>query len=154
MKTQEIAFTTTKIDGDAFTVETARNGKAVVIYNANRTFGTRTELPAGCGVVSRLAEIALTVAGMSILGEAMIKEMEIEILKDIRWDRLEAVARVIDSEEDFITARCEIRVDKKGRSKTLVARACGTICTVKRPFQKADSGRVVQLSSSRSRAAG
>lgn len=154
MKTQEIAFTTTKIDGDAFTVETARNGKAVVIYNANRTFGTRTELPAGCGVVSRLAEIALTVAGMSILGEAMIKEMEIEILKDIRWDRLEAVARVIDSEEDFITARCEIRVDKKGRPKTLVARACGTICTVKRPFQKADSGRVVQLSSSRSRAAG
>lgn len=154
MKTEEIAFTTTKIDGDAFTVETARNGKAVVIYNANRTFGTRTELPAGCGVVSRLAEIALTVAGMSILGEAMIKEMEIEILKDIRWDRLEAVARIIDSEEDFITARCEIRVDKKGRSKTLVARACGTICTVKRPFQKADSGRVVQLSSNRGRAAG
>lgn len=154
MKTEEIAFTTTKIDGDAFTVETARNGKAVVIYNANRVFGTRTELPAGCGVVSRLAEIALTVAGMSILGEAMIKEMEIEILKDIRWDRLEAVARIIDSEEDFITARCEIRVDKKGRSKTLVARACGTICTVKRPFQKADSGRVVQLSSNRGRAAG
>lgn len=156
MKTHDITFTSTKIDGDVFTVEKAGNGKAIVLYNANRVFGTRTELPAGCGVVSKLAEIALTVAGMSILGEAMIKEMEIEMLKDMRWDRLEAVARIIDSEEDFITARCEIRVDKKGRSKTLVARACGTICTVKRPFQKADSGQVVQLSpgSSRGRAAG
>lgn len=156
MKTQEITFTTQKIDDDAFTVEKAGNGKAIVIYNAHRVFGTQTELPAGCGVVSKLAEIALTVAGMSVLGEATIKEMEIEMLKDMRWDRLEAVARIIDSEEDFTTARCEIRVNKKGKPKTLVARACGTICTVKRPFHKADPGRVVQLSSgsSRSRAAG
>lgn len=157
MKTQEITFTTTKIDGDVFTVETARNGKAIVIYNADRGFGARTELPAGCGLMSKLAEIALTLTGMSLLGEAMIKEMEIEMLNDRQWDCLKAVARIIDSEEDFITARCEIRADKKGRAKTLVARACGTICTVKRSLHKATAASVVHLSSSpgrSSRAAG
>lgn len=154
MKTQEITLTTIKVDGDVFTIEKAKNGKAVVIYNASRVFGAQTELPAGCGLMSKLAEISLTVAGMTVLGEAMIKEMEIEILSDKRWDCLEAVARIIDSEEDFTTARCEIRVDKKGRSKSLVAKAFGTICRVKRPFRKASSGQVVHLSSSGSRATG
>lgn len=154
MKTQAITFTTTKIDGDDFTVETARNGKAVVIYNAGPRFSARTELPASCGLVSKLAEISLTLAGMTLLGEAMIKEMEVEMFSDRQWDSLKAVARIIDSEEDFTTARCEIRVDKKGSAKTLVARACGTICTVKRPFHKTDAGRVVQLSSGHGRAAG
>ncbi|HEX7026687.1 MAG TPA: hypothetical protein VF268_05555 [Gammaproteobacteria bacterium] len=150
MKTHEINLTATRGDGDVFTVEKAGNGKATVIYNANRVFDTQTGLPAGCGLLSRLAETSLTAAGMSILGKAITREMEIEMLADIsdtRWHRLQAVARVIDAEEDFATVRCEIRIDKNGKSKPLVARAFGTICRVKKPFHKTDPGRVIPLRS-------
>lgn len=149
MKTHEFNLTATRGDGDIFTIENADNGIAIVIY-VNRAFVTQPELPAGCGLLSRLAETSLTVAGMTILGKSITKEMEIEILNDIggtRWHRLQAVARVIDTEEDFATARCEIRIDKNGKSKPLVARAFGTICRAKKPFHKTDPGRVIPLRS-------
>lgn len=133
MKKHGINLTASEVDGAVFRIEKARNGKAVVIYNAGRAPGARSGLAAGCGLVSRLAELSLTVAGMTVLGDSIMKEMEIEILSDKRGVKLEATARILDSEEDFTTAECAIRAGRKGGQKTLVARAFGTICGVKRP---------------------
>lgn len=134
MKKQKIAFAR-GAGGDVFTIEKALNGKATVVYNADRMAGSQPGLPAGCGLVSRLAELSLTVAGMTILGDSIMKEMEIEILSDKRTGSLEAIARIVDSEEDLTTAECAIRVGRKGGQKTLVARAFGTICGVKKPVR-------------------
>jgi acyl-coenzyme A thioesterase PaaI-like protein len=132
MKKRKINFTASKAEGAFFTIEKARNGKAVVIYNADRATGAQSGLPAGCGLVSRLAELSLTVAGMTVLGDSIMKEMEIQILSGRRGGKLEATARIVDSEENFTTAECAIRIGGKGRQKPLVARAFGTICGVRR----------------------
>lgn len=143
MKKHAINLAASEVDDAVFTIEKARNGKAVVIYNAGRAAGAQSGLPAGCGLVSRLAELSLTVAGMTVLGDSIMKEMEIEILSDKRGAKLEATARIVDSEEDFTTAECAIRIGKKGGQKTLVARAFGTICGVKRPSRARSSGTPV-----------
>lgn len=139
MKKRKLNLTAAEPAGAVFTIEKARNGRAVVIYNADRTTGVQSGLPAGCGLVSRLAELSLTVAGMTVLGDSIMQEMEIQILSDQRVGKLEATARIVDSEEDFTTAECAIRVGGRGGQKPLVARAFGTICGVSRPARARSS---------------
>ena len=84
------------------------------------------------GVVSYLADNALTFAGGSILGNSVTLEMKINYLRPALGERLVASARVVSSSKRF--AICECRVTAlTGSESTLVAAALGTICKVEVP---------------------
>lgn len=133
MTTQPINLTETAIDGDVFTIEKAVGGNAIVLCNATRAIGAASGLPAGCGLISQLAEISLIAAGMTVLAGPAIQEMEIEMLSDRKWSSLKAVSEIVYSEEDFATGRCDIRHEETGSRTTLVARAVGTIFQAESP---------------------
>ena len=84
------------------------------------------------GVVSYLADNALTFAGGSILGDSVTLEMKINYLRPAVGERLVATATVVSSSRRF--AICECRVSAlTGSESILVAAALGTICKVERP---------------------
>jgi uncharacterized protein (TIGR00369 family) len=81
------------------------------------------------GVVSYLADNALTFAGGSILGNSVTLEMKINYLKPAVGDRLVASAKVVSSSKRL--AVCECRVSTlTGSESALVAFATGTIYKV------------------------
>jgi uncharacterized protein (TIGR00369 family) len=84
------------------------------------------------GVVSYLADNALTFAGGSILGNSVTLEMKINYLRPAVGERLVASAQVVSSSKRF--SICECRVSAiNGQETILAAIALGTICKVEGP---------------------
>ena len=79
------------------------------------------------GVLSYLADNALTFAGGSVLGDAVTSEFKINYLRPARdAERLLAVATVVGSGKTQAVCRCDIFV-LRGEERTLCAAAQGTI---------------------------
>lgn len=80
------------------------------------------------GVLSYLADNALTYAGGSVLGQACVTlEMKINYLKPGRGERLVARARVAGSGSTQAVCQCEVFVIDAAGIETLCAVAQGTI---------------------------
>ncbi|TWO71778.1 PaaI family thioesterase [Caenimonas sedimenti] len=79
------------------------------------------------GVLSYLADNALTYAGGSVLGKVLTSEFKINYLRPARdADRLVAVATVVGSGRTQAVCRCDIFLERAGERK-LCAAAQGTI---------------------------
>lgn len=80
------------------------------------------------GVVSYLADNALTFAGGSVLGDSVTVEFKINYLRPARGEgRLLAVADVVGSGKMQAVVRCDVFVEALDGIRTLVAAAQGTI---------------------------
>ena len=84
------------------------------------------------GVVSYLADNALTFAGGSVLGNSVTLEMKINYLRPAVGERLVASAKVVSSSKRFATCECLVSAFK-GSETVLAAVALGTICKVEGP---------------------
>lgn len=79
------------------------------------------------GVLSYLADNALTYAGGSVLGKVLTSEFKINYLRPARdADRLVAVATVVGSGRTQAVCRCDIYLERAGERK-ICAAAQGTI---------------------------
>lgn len=79
------------------------------------------------GVLSYLADNALTFAGGSVLGDSVTAEFKINYLRPAKdAERLLAVATVVGSGKTQAVCRCDIFV-LRGDERTLCAAAQGTI---------------------------
>jgi uncharacterized protein (TIGR00369 family) len=79
------------------------------------------------GVVSYLADNALTFAGGSVLGDAVTAEFKINYLRPAKdGERLVAVATVVGSGTTQAVCRCDVYV-VRGVERTLCAAAQGTV---------------------------
>ena len=79
------------------------------------------------GVLSYLADNALTFAGGSVLGDSVTAEFKINYLRPAKdAERLLAVATVVGSGKTQAVCRCDIFV-LRGGERTLCAAAQGTI---------------------------
>jgi uncharacterized protein (TIGR00369 family) len=79
------------------------------------------------GVLSYLADNALTFAGGSVLGDSVTSEFKINYLRPAKdAERLLAVATVVGSGKTQAVCRCDIFV-LRGDERTLCAAAQGTI---------------------------
>ena len=79
------------------------------------------------GVLSYLADNALTYAGGSVLGKVLTSEFKINYLRPARdADRLVAVATVVGSGKTQAVCRCDIFLER-GTERKLCAAAQGTI---------------------------
>ncbi|MDP3171337.1 MAG: PaaI family thioesterase [Polaromonas sp.] len=79
------------------------------------------------GVLSYLADNALTFAGGSVLGDSVTSEFKINYLRPAKdAERLLAVATVVGSGKTQAVCRCDIFV-LRGTERTLCAAAQGTI---------------------------
>lgn len=79
------------------------------------------------GVLSYLADNALTYAGGSVLGKVLTSEFKINYLRPARdADRLVAVATVVGSGKTQAVCRCDVFLERGGDRK-LCAAAQGTI---------------------------
>lgn len=79
------------------------------------------------GVLSYLADNALTYAGGSVLGKVLTSEFKINYLRPARdADRLVAVATVVGSGRTQAVCRCDVFLEKAGDWK-ICAAAQGTI---------------------------
>lgn len=79
------------------------------------------------GVLSYLADNALTFAGGSVLGDSVTSEYKINYLRPAKdADRLVAVATVVGSGKTQAVCRCDVFM-LRGEERTLCAAAQGTI---------------------------
>jgi uncharacterized protein (TIGR00369 family) len=79
------------------------------------------------GVLSYLADNALTYAGGSVLGKVLTSEFKINYLRPAKdADRLVAVATVVGSGKTQAVCRCDVFLERAGERK-LCAAAQGTI---------------------------
>jgi len=79
------------------------------------------------GVLSYLADNALTYAGGSVLGKVLTSEFKINYLRPAKdADRLVAVATVVGNGKSQAVCRCDIYLERGGDRK-LCAAAQGTI---------------------------
>ena len=81
------------------------------------------------GVISYLADNALTFAGGSQLGDSVTSEYKINYLRPATGSRLTAKATVLSVGKKQAVCSCEVFVDAESGEK-LVAVAQGTICKV------------------------
>lgn len=80
------------------------------------------------GVVSYLADNALTFAGGSVLGDALTVEFKINYLRPARGQgRLIAVADVIGQSKSQAVVRCDVFVESVDGARSHCAAAQGTI---------------------------
>jgi uncharacterized protein (TIGR00369 family) len=90
------------------------------------------------GVVSYLADNAITFAAGSVAGPAVLTSaMQINYLAGARGHRLEAVASVVDGGRRLITVRCDV-FDHRADRPYLCAIAQGTAVRMERPPQARD----------------
>ena len=79
------------------------------------------------GVLSYLADNALTYAGGSVLGKVLTSEFKINYLRPAKdADKLVAVATVVGSGRTQAVCRCDIYLEREGERK-ICAAAQGTI---------------------------
>lgn len=89
------------------------------------------------GVVSYLADNAITFAAGSVAGPAVLTSaMQINYLAGARGDRLEAVANVVDVSRRLVTVRCEV-FDHRAGGPQLCAIAQGTVARLENAGQAA-----------------
>ncbi|WP_342630938.1 PaaI family thioesterase [Marinobacter alkaliphilus] len=81
------------------------------------------------GVVSYLADNALTYAGGSVLGDSVTSEYKINYLRPAIGERLIARARVLSSGKRQAVCQCEIVATDSGEER-MIAVAQGTITKV------------------------
>ncbi|KZZ30401.1 phenylacetic acid degradation protein, partial [Alcanivorax sp. HI0083] len=81
------------------------------------------------GVVSYLADNALTYAGGSVLGDSVTSEYKINYLRPALGERLTARATVLSSGKRQAVCQCEVIALNNGEER-LVAVAQGTISKV------------------------
>lgn len=79
------------------------------------------------GVVSYLADNALTFAGGARFGDAVTVEYKINYAKPAKASRLRAVARATVAGRQLATCQCEIWAEREGEPPYLCALAQGTI---------------------------
>lgn len=79
------------------------------------------------GVVSYLADNALTFAGGARFGDAVTVEFKINYARPARASRLRAEARATVAGMQLATCQCEIWAEREGESPYLCALAQGTI---------------------------
>jgi uncharacterized protein (TIGR00369 family) len=84
------------------------------------------------GVISYLADNALTFAGGSVLGDVVTAEYKINYLRPATGEKLIARATVVGQGLTQAVCRCEIFVVKNGAEK-LCAAAQGTIVKIQGP---------------------
>jgi uncharacterized protein (TIGR00369 family) len=86
------------------------------------------------GVVSYAADNALTFAGGSVLGPAVLtSEYKINYLRPARGETLVARASVVHADKRQAVCRCDVFVAGAGGAETLCAVAQGTIASVAVP---------------------
>nr|WP_269091276.1 PaaI family thioesterase [Actinopolymorpha cephalotaxi] len=86
------------------------------------------------GVVSYLADNAMTFAGGSVLGPAVTTVgFSINYLRPAEGARLAAVATVVNGGRRLAVVRCDVSARDDAGTPTLCAVAQGTIATVDRP---------------------
>lgn len=80
------------------------------------------------GVISYLADNALTFAGGSVLGDSLTVEFKINYLRPAKGEgRLRAMAEVVGHGKSQAVVRCEIFVESPDGERVLCAAAQGTI---------------------------
>ncbi|MFE8070062.1 PaaI family thioesterase [Marinobacteraceae bacterium S3BR75-40.1] len=79
------------------------------------------------GVLSYLADNALTFAGGSHFGDAVTVEFKVNYVKPARGERLRAEARTAASGSRIATCQCDIWVESEGQAPFVCAVAQGTI---------------------------
>lgn len=79
------------------------------------------------GVISYLADNALTYAGGAALGDAMTLEFKINYLRPAKGERLVARARVTGSGRTQAVCQCDVFIVAGGGEEKLCAVAQGTI---------------------------
>lgn len=139
MKAQEITLSAREITESIFKFDQSRKGKAIVSCCANPFIDFGLGVNTGCGLLSTLAEVSLTVAGNTVLGNCVLKDMEIEMLSEQQWDKLTAVASILDTDGALVTARCEITTIGNSKRKIQVARAFATLGRAKTPLERISS---------------
>lgn len=87
------------------------------------------------GVISSVADTALTFAGGSVLGiDVVTSEFKINFLRPARGDRLVARAAVVHCGRRQAVCRCEVFASEQG-AEQLCAIAQGTIAKLDTPFE-------------------
>lgn len=80
------------------------------------------------GVISYLADNALTFAGGSVLGDSVTVEFKVNYLRPAKGNgRLRAIADVIGHGKSQAVVRCEVFVEAADGERVLCAAAQGTI---------------------------
>lgn len=80
------------------------------------------------GVISYLADNALTFAGGSVLGDSVTVEFKVNYLRPAKGNgRLRAIADVVGSGKTQAVVRCEVYVEPEEGERVLCAAAQGTI---------------------------
>lgn len=80
------------------------------------------------GVLSYLADNALTFAGGSVLGDSLTVEIKINYIRPAKGDgRLRAVGEVVGHGKSQAVVRCDIFVEREDGERELCAAAQGTI---------------------------
>ena len=80
------------------------------------------------GVISYLADNALTFAGGSVLGDSVTVEFKVNYLRPAQGNgRLRAIAEVVGSGKTQAVVRCEVYVETEEGERVLCAAAQGTI---------------------------
>lgn len=83
------------------------------------------------GVISYLADNALTFAGGSVLGDSVTVEFKVNYLRPAKGDgRLRAIADVIGHGKTQAVVRCEVYLEPEEGERVLCAAAQGTIRSV------------------------
>ena len=86
------------------------------------------------GVISYIADNALTFAGGSVLGPAVLtSEYKINYLRPASGETLVARASVVNAGRREAVCRCEVFTTGAGRKETLCAAAQGSIVSVSAP---------------------
>lgn len=80
------------------------------------------------GVISYLADNALTFAGGSVLGDSLTVEFKINYLRPAKGEgRLRAIADVVGHGKSQAIVRCDVFVESEEGERVLCAAAQGTI---------------------------
>ncbi|WP_079418448.1 PaaI family thioesterase [Thiomonas intermedia] len=111
-------------------------GRAVLALNLRPELHQQHGFAHG-GVLCYLADNALTFAGGSVLGPAVVtSELKVNYLRPAQGERLVAEATVLSSGRSQAVVRCDIHV-LEGGSRKLCAAAQGTITLLTQPAPQA-----------------
>lgn len=110
-------------------LEAFEPGSAVLTLNVRPEFLQQHGYVHG-GVLSYLADNALTFAGGSHVGDALTVEFKINYVKPAKAQRLRAVATVSAGGRRLVACRCDLFAESEGLAPYICAVAQGTILAV------------------------
>ena len=112
-------------------LESLEPGSATLSLNVRPEFLQQHGYVHG-GVMSYLADNALTFAGGSTFGDALTVEFKINYVKPAQAQRLRAVATVSAGGRTLATCRCDLFAENDGEAPYVCAVAQGTIMSLQR----------------------